>query len=76
MLLVLVSGLRSNIGDTYFYMHAYKISQFTWEFILSQKDIGFGVFQMVLKNYVSQDPQVLVFTAALITNTLIFISSI
>lgn len=71
--LVLVSGLRSNIGDTYFYKHAFEVSQFTWEYILSQKDIGFGILQMVLKNYVSEDPQVLLFTTALLTNTLIFL---
>ncbi|MED1381576.1 EpsG family protein, partial [Bacillus mycoides] len=29
--LVLVSGLRNNIGDTYFYMHAYKVTDFNWE---------------------------------------------
>ncbi|MFD1040605.1 EpsG family protein [Virgibacillus byunsanensis] len=71
--LVLVSGLRSNIGDTYFYKHAYEVSDFSWEYILSQKDIGFGILQMVLKNYVSEDPQILLFITALITNTLIVI---
>jgi transmembrane protein EpsG len=71
--LVLVSGLRSNIGDTYFYKHSYEVNVFNWDFILSQKDLGFGVLQMVLKNYVSQDPQVLIFTSALLTNLLIFL---
>lgn len=70
--LVLVSGLRSNIGDTYFYKHTYEINTFTWEFIQSQKDIGFGILQMLLKS-ISDDPQVLIFTTALITNTLIVI---
>ena len=70
--LVLVSGLRSNIGDTYFYKHTYEINTFTWEFIQSQKDIGFGILQMLLKR-LSDDPQVLIFTTALITNTLIVI---
>ncbi|KHE69245.1 EpsG family protein [Halobacillus sp. BBL2006] len=70
--LVLVSGLRANIGDTYFYKHAYEINTFTWEFVQSHKDIGFAFLQMILKN-VSDDPQVLIFTTALITNTLIVI---
>ena len=70
--LVLVSGLRANIGDTYFYKHTYEINTFTWEFIQSQKDIGFGILQMLLKR-ISDDPQVLIFTTALITNTLIVI---
>lgn len=70
--LVLVAGLRNNIGDTFFYMHLYDISDFSWEFVLSQKDIGFGILQMILKRF-SDDPQLLVFTTALITNFLIVI---
>ncbi|MDR7073370.1 EpsG family protein [Fictibacillus barbaricus] len=68
--LVLVSGLRSNIGDTFFYKHIYEINDFTWDFILSQKDIGFGILQKILKMY-SDDPQIMIFTTALITNVLI-----
>ncbi|MEI5907746.1 EpsG family protein [Bacillus spongiae] len=71
--LIIVSGLRSGIGDTYFYKHAYMINDFTVDFVLEQKDIGFAVLQMLLKNYVSEDPQIMVFTAALLTNTLIFL---
>jgi transmembrane protein EpsG len=70
--LVMVSGLRKNIGDTYFYMHAYEFNDFTWDFIKNQKDIGFGVLQMILK-IISEDAQILVFTTALITNFLIVI---
>lgn len=70
--LVLVSGLRSNIGDTYFYKHTYEISDFTWEYILNQKDIGFGILQKLLKVF-SNDPQVLIFTTAVITNLLIIL---
>lgn len=69
--LILVSGLRSNIGDTYFYMHSYESNDITWEYILADKDIGFGILQMILKHYISEDPQILIFTAALITNLLI-----
>ncbi|WP_394218325.1 EpsG family protein [Halobacillus trueperi] len=71
-ILVIVSGLRSNIGDTYFYKRIYEINDFTWAFIQSQKDIGFGLLQALLKN-ISSDPQILVFTTALITNTLIIL---
>ena len=70
--LVLVSGLRTNIGDTYFYMHAYTSTEFNWEYIWNSKDIGFNMFQMILKQY-TNDPQVLIFTTALITNLLIVI---
>lgn len=69
---VLVSGLRNNIGDTPFYVHTYKINDFTWDFIKSQDDLGFGILQMILKRY-SDDPQILIFTTALITNVLIII---
>jgi transmembrane protein EpsG len=69
---ILVSGLRKNIGDTPFYMHTYKINDFTWELIQTQDDIGFGLLQMVLQRY-SDDPQILIFTTAVITNVLIII---
>lgn len=69
--LALVSGLRSNIGDTYFYKIAYQMDDFTWAYIKSQKDIGFGILQMILKKY-SNDPQILIFTTGIITNVLIF----
>lgn len=68
--LVLVSGLRNNIGDTYFYMHAYTVTDFNWEYVQNNKDWGFSAFQMVLKNY-TNDPQVMVFITALITNVFI-----
>ncbi|MDR6121889.1 transmembrane protein EpsG [Bacillus sp. SLBN-46] len=67
---ILVSGLRNNIGDTPFYIHTYKITNFTWELVKTQDDIGFSILQMILKSY-SDDPQILIFTTALITNTLI-----
>jgi transmembrane protein EpsG len=68
--IIAFSGLRSGIGDTYFYMHAYAMSHFTWDQIRSGKDIGFGVLQMVLQQ-ISSNPQILVFTTALITNALL-----
>jgi transmembrane protein EpsG len=69
---ILVSGLRNNIGDTPFYMHSFKINEFTWEFVKTQDDMGFAILQMILKSY-SDDPQILIFTTAFITNLLIII---
>ncbi|HLS59514.1 MAG TPA: EpsG family protein [Virgibacillus sp.] len=69
--LVTIAGLRSNIGDTYSYKYAYEFNDYTWELILSEKDKGFGVLQMLLQNYVSDDPQILIFVTALLTNALI-----
>ncbi|OZU89289.1 capsular biosynthesis protein [Virgibacillus indicus] len=71
--LVIISGLRSNIGDTFNYVNIFEDNEFTWEYVLTEKDIGFGIFQMILKNYLSQDPQILIFSTALITNLLIIL---
>jgi transmembrane protein EpsG len=70
--LVIISGLRKNIGDTFFYMHGYEVNNFTWAYITNQKDIGFGLLQMILKGY-SNDPQILILITAFITNLLIII---
>ncbi|MEH7388619.1 EpsG family protein, partial [Bacillus sp. JJ1521] len=68
--LVAISGLRANIGDTYFYKHIFIINEFTWNFIISQGDIGFGILQKILKMY-TNDPQIMILISALITNVLI-----
>ena len=70
--LILVSGLRNNIGDTFYYMHAYITDDYNWASVLANKDIGFGILQMVLHHY-TEDPQLLVFITALLTNLLIFL---
>lgn len=69
-ILIIVSGLRNNIGDTVFYIHSYETENFTWESVMKGKDAGFGVYQMLLKQF-SDDPQILIFVSALITNLLI-----
>jgi transmembrane protein EpsG len=68
--LVLVSGLRANIGDTYFYKHSYENNDFTWDQIETMDSVGFGILQMILKRF-SDDPQILIFTTAIITNIII-----
>jgi transmembrane protein EpsG len=68
--LVLISGLRRNIGDTFFYAHMYRINDYTWEYVTSKKDMGFGFLQMFLQQ-ITDDPQLLIFLCALITNVLI-----
>lgn len=70
--LALISGLRSNIGDTYFYKHAFEVNDFTWNQVKTQENIGFWIFQMILKHF-SDDPQILVFITAAITNILIIL---
>ncbi|HET7657865.1 MAG TPA: EpsG family protein, partial [Bacillales bacterium] len=39
--LVVIAGLRSNIGDTYFYMHSYEIGHFDLKNIDFRDDFGF-----------------------------------
>lgn len=67
---VVVAGLRNNIGDTVFYIHSYKLNDFTWTQVKAEKDIGFGILQMILKK-ITDDPQLLIFITALATNVLI-----
>ena len=73
--LVIVSGLRSNIGDTYAYKHSYSINKYTWEAIDYSGDFGFNIIQLLLQK-ISSDPQLLIFSTALITNILIIITLI
>lgn len=70
--LVIVSGLRQNIGDTYFYMHSYSISNFPLQDIQFKGEFGFYFIQSMLHR-ISNDPQILVFTTALVTNILIIL---
>ncbi|WP_088070484.1 EpsG family protein [Gottfriedia luciferensis] len=68
--LVCVSGLRSNIGDTFAYIDIYKRHDFTWSYVVSTKDLGFGILQMILKQF-SSNPQIMIFASAFITNVLV-----
>lgn len=68
--LVLVAGLRNNIGDTFLYMHGYSVQPLNWQLILERKDIGFNMLQMLLQQ-ITNDPQILIAVTALVTNVLI-----
>lgn len=70
-ILVLVAGLRSNIGDTGAYMHSFTLLGKDVSQVLGGGDFGFNVLQVLLKN-ITDNPQVLVFTTSLMTNSLIF----
>ncbi len=71
-ILILVAGLRNNIGDTYLYMHSYRVDDFSWASVLQKDDIGFNIFQMLLK-LITNDPQLMILLTALATNVLIVI---
>jgi len=68
--LVLVSGLRSNIGDTGTYMRSYTLLGTDLDKALNNADFGFNLLIVIL-NTISENPQLLIFVTALITNILI-----
>jgi transmembrane protein EpsG len=70
--LVIVSGLRSNIGDTFFYKHSFRINDYQWSDVSLMEDYGFTILQILIQR-VTNDPQLLIFVSALITNVLIVI---
>ncbi|WP_442594249.1 EpsG family protein [Neobacillus sp. D3-1R] len=70
--LVIVSGLRSNIGDTFFYKYTYVNNNFYWSDVSLKEDYGFTILQILLKK-ITNDPQLLIFITALLTNVLIVI---
>ncbi|WP_411332993.1 EpsG family protein [Metabacillus indicus] len=70
--LIAVAGLQNNIGDTFFYMNSFEENQLSWNNIDYSGDFGFNIYQMLLQQ-LSSDPQILIFTTALITNLLIVI---
>ncbi|MDQ6423270.1 EpsG family protein [Paenibacillus sp. LHD-117] len=70
--LIVVAGLRNNIGDTFLYMHSYRVTDYTWMSVLQGDDIAFNIFQMMLKQ-MTEDPQLMIFLTAFATNALIFV---
>ncbi|MGL4673214.1 EpsG family protein [Cetobacterium sp.] len=67
---IAVCGLRSNIGDTYFYRHSYDLLILTGE--TTGYEIGF-IKLMELLSLLSSDSQILVFVVALICNFFILL---
>lgn len=71
LIFILVCGLRSNIGDTYFYKHSYNLLVITGE--SSGYEKGFIELMKILVK-ISTDPQILIFTVAFICNLFILLS--
>lgn len=67
LLFILVAGLRTGVGDTYFYKHSYNLLVQNPVLPEDGRDIGFVIFQLALIT-ISANPQFLVFVTALITN--------
>lgn len=70
--LVLISGLRNNIGDTYFYMYSYEFQKMDLKSINFKGDFGFNILQAFLQK-ITPNAQILIFTTALFTNMIIVI---
>jgi transmembrane protein EpsG len=73
LVLALLSGLRSGIGDTGYYMYSYKSLTIIPNEIYKERDWGFNLFQLLLKK-ISSHPQFLLLTIAFATITLILIT--
>ncbi|MFS0822740.1 EpsG family protein [Bacillus sp. 1P02SD] len=70
IILIIISGLRNNVGDTSAYMHSYEMNKFDWKNIDYSGDFGFHIYQILLQK-LSDDSQILVFFTALLTNLFI-----
>lgn len=70
MALSLLSGLRSSIGDTGYYMYSYSILTNELNEVFNSSEGGFILIQLVLKN-INSHPQFLLLITSFITITLI-----
>ena len=73
--LVIVSGFRSeySIGDTSAYAHSYRLLASNPEIDIRSRDAGFGLLMLALLK-ISDNPQILIFTTAFITNLFIVLT--
>ena len=71
LILTLVSGLRSGIGDTSMYKHTYTL--IGPDFNADGYEAGFIFFLKILKNF-SDDPQFMLMITSIIINVLNVIS--
>ena len=70
--LILFSGLRTTYNDTSTYMHAYRlvdVSKFNL-LMLFEPYGGFELFQIILKKFISGNPQILILVSSIITNVI------
>jgi len=72
-LLIIVSGLRSGIGDTGYYMYSFSNLSSDFGILFSDSEFGFNIYQYVLKIFL-RHPQSLLFISSTITISLIMIT--
>lgn len=69
IILILLSGLRSGLGDTVFYVHSYNLIGPDYDIMNGTYEPGFCFLLKVLKS-ISPDPQFMILVTSLIINTL------
>lgn len=79
MILILVAGLRSNIGDTGTYIYSFRNSipnnlKDFFRTVDYEGDWGFDLFQTVIKQIFGNEPQYMIFICSFITIACIFIA--
>lgn len=72
ILIILFSGLRTTYNDTQTYMYAFTIFDVKSVNISTvfQPYGGFDMFQMIIKKYITADPQGLILISSIITNSI------
>ena len=78
LVLILVSGLRANVGDTLSYKESFSNLPHSFGAYLSglklKGDWGFDFISMIIKTWIKDSPEVFIFIFSLITVSCIFIA--
>lgn len=67
LILIVLSGLRKGVGDTYFYKHSFTILAQNPDSFKFEGDFALNLLSLIIINFTTE-PQVLIFIASLITN--------
>lgn len=72
ILMILFSGLRTSYNDTASYIHGFRILDMNTIDIstIFESYGGFNYYQMLIKKFISTDPQALILITSIITNTI------
>lgn len=74
IILIIIPGLRNNIGDTYVYVDIYNSLDNikTFEDLMGNKDVGYTIYTIFLYQF-SKNPQIMIFTTAFLTQIMYFL---
>lgn len=65
ILLITIAGLRSSIGDTGYYLYSFKILPNSIESVISDRDWGYSLYSLIIKNFFPHPQFILIFTSAI-----------